>query len=251
LVALFVVRSGGRACAETPPADESLRLQADPRLRGELNTDLTGPTVQEVLQRLHEATGLHLTADRVDREVPAFGSLSLRNVPAWVVMEQLARSRAVEGWWDEADGGYRLAGTHGVEAPAPQPRPRGVPFWFVAGNVLLLLTVGVWLLLRQRLRRSPAGGPPVLPTLAAALLTWSLLGQGAYGLPITKIIAAGDSLAPRVARVRARMTPFPQDSRRFASTAPGGRCRATGGSCFALFAGLSAWATWFPRHPWC
>jgi hypothetical protein len=99
--------------AALPLYAQETKLFSDPRLQQKITLDLKTPTVGEVLRSLRETTKLTLTVDErnVDQRGPAFGSLSLRNMPAWSVMEQLAKSKAVQGYWVKTDDGYRLVGT--------------------------------------------------------------------------------------------------------------------------------------------
>jgi hypothetical protein len=82
---------------------------ADPRLRKTVTFDLAAPKVEEVLEKLRQAIGVGLSrSSGIQNTYPATGSVSVNEVPAWQVMDDLAAYQQIEGRW-EADGtGYRL-----------------------------------------------------------------------------------------------------------------------------------------------
>jgi hypothetical protein len=148
LVTCLVIGLGAGVRAESG-GSETPDLQADQRLKVSLNMDLQEPTVQDVLDRLSQATGLSLTVDAaVDRNKSAFGSLSLRNVPAWVVMQDLAQSKAVAGEWEKREGTYHLVGTGNLNAGPLPPSRKGVG-WGLTGLALLLLLAAGCVFLRS------------------------------------------------------------------------------------------------------
>jgi hypothetical protein len=99
--------SGPQITPLAPPGDSP--VHTDPRLRAALSIDLVAPSVDDLLRVLHKATGVELTrADDIQNRSPAFGSLSLRGVQAWKVMDDVAASKRVEGRWEVDGPGYRL-----------------------------------------------------------------------------------------------------------------------------------------------
>lgn len=129
---------------------------ADPRLRVKVSFDLKAPRVDEVLDELRKVTGVELSrADDIQNQYPAVGSFSYRNVPAWHVMDDLARSKRVEGRWETEGSGYRLIrnGNPVVISEEVTARP-----WLLVigvGGSLLAVAGGLLYWFRRR-RRSPA-----------------------------------------------------------------------------------------------
>jgi len=104
-----------------PPGDTP--VHTDPRLRVPLSFDLASPSVDDLLRELHKATGVDFThADGIQNKRPAFGSLSLRGVPAWQVMDDVAASKRVEGRWEVDGAGYRLV-PNGNPVVIPEDAP--------------------------------------------------------------------------------------------------------------------------------
>lgn len=98
-----------------------LDLKTDPRLKVPITKNLKTPKARELLDTLENATGLKFSANEmVETNEEAFGSLSFRNVPAWVVMQEVAKSNAVKGRWEKTDDGYMLIGT--LDAKAQETR---------------------------------------------------------------------------------------------------------------------------------
>ncbi|MBA4191792.1 MAG: hypothetical protein C0467_27755 [Planctomycetaceae bacterium] len=91
----------------TPPT--AITWRTDPRLQVLISIDLASPTVEDILRELRTATQVELTrSDEIQNHAPALGSLSVRGLPAWQVMNILAESKRVEGRWEASGLGYRL-----------------------------------------------------------------------------------------------------------------------------------------------
>jgi hypothetical protein len=146
---------------------------ADPRLRAKLSLDLKAPSVDDVLQELRKGTGVALTrADGIQNQHPAVGSISVRGVPAWQVMDDLAASKRVEGRW-ESEGsegaGYRLVPNGNPvtipeaeqAAAVPPGRSPGAKLLLGLLLVLTVVSVAIWVWWNRSLRRHPP--PPVVP----------------------------------------------------------------------------------------
>jgi hypothetical protein len=87
-------------------------LAQDPALRKPISGDMKMPTIQDMLGVLIAATDLQITVDStLPRDCLAYGSTSNRNVPAWQVMEHLAKAVTEDGAWYKEEKGYRLSGT--------------------------------------------------------------------------------------------------------------------------------------------
>jgi hypothetical protein len=115
---------------------------------------LTVPTAGEIVEQLRKVTGVSLSIGAsANEDKPAFGSVSWRNVPAHSVMDQLAKSKWVQGHWERAGDGYRLI-------PAVQPPPESSSWWeslnplaiSAAGLALVLVLLGGLWYCRRRLK---------------------------------------------------------------------------------------------------
>jgi hypothetical protein len=99
---------------------------ADPRLRIKVSFDLKAPLVDDVLHELRQATKVSLArADDIQNQYPSHASLSYRNVPAWQVMDSLAKSKRVEGRWEKDGDSYRLV-HNGNPVDIPEASGAGV-----------------------------------------------------------------------------------------------------------------------------
>src|SRR5262245_39432516 len=95
----------------------ALDLKADPRLKAPLTTNFKKPKVRDLLDSLENATGLKFAANEmVEMKEEGFGSASFRNTPAWIVMQEVAKSPAVKGRWEKTADGYMLIGTLDAKA---------------------------------------------------------------------------------------------------------------------------------------
>jgi hypothetical protein len=126
--------------------------------------------VEQILEALRQATGVSLVrGGEIQNEYPAVGSLSVRNVPAWQIMEQVAASKFVQGKWQSDGEGYRLvsngqpvalptvpvarvpppppapAQVQALPAPAPHPQLRLMLLTaFATVVVLVMAALVVW-----------------------------------------------------------------------------------------------------------
>jgi len=139
------------------PTEENNELKNDQRLKSTITRDFIRPRVREVLDCLEKATGVKLSCnDMVDMRREAFGSLSFRNTPAWVIMGQLARSDAVRGHWEKEADGYRLNGTLDAAVIGNENTDGGgLLRWWLTGAGILVFSAGGLLALRHfRTRRT-------------------------------------------------------------------------------------------------
>jgi hypothetical protein len=138
-------------------------LRSPPEFQVKLSVDFKAPKAQEVVDRLRAVTGVELTLDdSVDREQAAFGSLSFRNAPAWVVMEQLAKSKYIQGRWERAGDGYRLIGTVKTAQGAGQqadPAPLRARLWLTVLSLLFFLLIGLLIVFFERRLARKAARP--------------------------------------------------------------------------------------------
>lgn len=96
--------------------DDPFRLHTDPRLQAKVSFNLKVPTVEDVLQKLRQATVVELTCDdSAQSRAPVADSLSMHEFPAWQAMVNLARSKTIQGKWEHYGNGYRLS------SPLPKP----------------------------------------------------------------------------------------------------------------------------------
>jgi hypothetical protein len=136
------------------------QLRSVPALQVKISVDFKQPRAPEVLERLERVTGLRLSLhESVDPNRPVLGSLSLRNVPAWLVMEQLAQAPTVQGRWEALPDGFRLIGTaapNSVTTADRSARSSSRVRWGLWLSWLVippLVVVSALLLLRFRWRR--------------------------------------------------------------------------------------------------
>ena len=84
-------------------------LHLDERLQVKLTLRLQNPRPLDVLKRLQQGTGLALTVDEnVDPDIPVWASQQSVNMPAWIVMRQMAAAPSIQGKWEDVGDGYRL-----------------------------------------------------------------------------------------------------------------------------------------------
>lgn len=145
---------------EPAPPSDAPTYHADPRLRVKVSFDLKAPLVEDVLHELRQATKVNLSrADDIQNQYAAHGSLSFRSVPAWQVMDTLAKSKRVEGRWEKDGDGYRLVGNGNpvVIPEASEKRTGGGSSGrrlLIAYALGLLLCLALWGIKRYRSRRT-------------------------------------------------------------------------------------------------
>lgn len=110
----------------TTPTDKRVRageaFKTDPALQVKITIQFKSPKVHEIVERLRVETKLELTlADNINEEKPALATLICHNVPAWMIMENLAKSKIIEGQWERYGNGYRLT------SPLPKPVVKTTP----------------------------------------------------------------------------------------------------------------------------
>ncbi len=117
-VPIPAARAGGGQ-APPGPREATAELKNDPRLQARVTASFKKPRVDDLILCLEKATGLkYATNGMVETTLESFGSVSFRNTPAWIVMQELARSGAVRGRWEKGSDGYTLIGSLGTEAQA-------------------------------------------------------------------------------------------------------------------------------------
>jgi len=97
-------------------------LRSDSRLKVTLNVSTDAwTTPQQLLETLKKATGVTLSwAGDGDSTTVILGNMQVVNVPAWRVLEQVAKGQLNGGKWEQAGDGYRLHGTPKDFGPAPR-----------------------------------------------------------------------------------------------------------------------------------
>ena len=145
---------------EANPTGNAFPLRNVPALQVKVTGDFKRPKVGEVLEKLRASTGLDLTLDNdINQKYPALGSLSCRNTPAWVVMEELAKSKRIEGRWEKDGSGYRLV-RNGNPVVIPEASDVSTEttkrktsstlmFFIPAASLLLILSLAYWWVRRR------------------------------------------------------------------------------------------------------
>jgi len=127
-------------------------LHDDPRLRVPLTGMMKSPTIPDLLARLQEITHLIMTSEpATPSSAPVFGNPHFHGTPAYVVMQQMAKSEDGKGRWQAtADGYCLLLDRHGREPEVPpptiqQPKP-SFPFGAVAisATIVVVLFLVMW-----------------------------------------------------------------------------------------------------------
>jgi hypothetical protein len=127
------------------PRAPMVRLRSDPQLGVRVPIQLKHASVEQVLMRVHSATGLDFSieetlATSLKEKPPDLGEITTQNARAWAVLELVAQKQPVPTRWTRVNGGYLLL--------------RGAPFgtllpWILSSVVLLAATIGA-LLVRSR-----------------------------------------------------------------------------------------------------
>lgn len=153
-----------------PGEDVDLRSAAE--LKTLVSGDFLQPSARDVVESLKAQTGVSLVLDvSVITDRPIQGVTRFANIPAWGVMEQLARNKYVLGKWRRVGAEYRLFATY--TGPLPPVPPAVPPAVANAIRKNTPLTTSV-----------PAPEPvqptgrPILGLTAVGLLLLALLGLG-------------------------------------------------------------------------
>lgn len=165
----------GLAWSQNPqpakPSGNRSVLQNDPALRVMLTVHFKRPKAQDILDRLRTETKVDLVlADNIDREREVLGSLSCQNMPAWLILEQLAKSQIIQGKWERDGNGYRLTSPLPPPVPAnaeppPPPGPAKLGFHYFLFALPLIAVFGIVLLIRYRRRsqKTASGAEQPIP----------------------------------------------------------------------------------------
>jgi hypothetical protein len=161
LHARFLVASRPDPVAAKPP-EEPHDLRKDPKLQATVTVLEDNPPLEEVLQRVREATGLSLTVDpALAKHDPKLGGVRFNAAPAWMVLNLVAETQLVDGHWESVEGGYRLTAQASLrEGESPVPSWRR-PLAVSAGGLALLLGGVAVVLFLRRDRATPKPVPPV------------------------------------------------------------------------------------------
>ena len=149
----------------TPPppgAPAVSDLKDDERLHVAITLNMERRPVQDLLDVVSQKTGAPLTIDApLAAAVPMFSSYSFVNMPANLVMDQIAFHSIVDGRWEKAGDGYCLHGTRSVDPrpvvgpPAPAPDLRWRLILVVASLALVGGSGAVWAVFHFRRKRVP------------------------------------------------------------------------------------------------
>jgi hypothetical protein len=154
------------SCREMPLCAQE--ITTDPKLKTPISADLKRPSARQVVELVATRTGVNLTLDpKVVTDRPAFGSLSLRNVPAHKVMKDLRDALVSEGQWEPTADGYALAGLpkRPVAAPVSATERPVVETASLYQSAYLQVAVLVALVLLYFRRRAPRPVPsPARPS---------------------------------------------------------------------------------------
>lgn len=129
LIVLIAVASG---VAQPPGGQTPVGLPGEPvnlRTVGELQRMVSGefidPTAEVFLAAIRTQTGLRLSLiGSVTSDIPIQGYTKFKDVPAWVILEQLARNKYLQGSWRKVGDEYQLfAAYRGPPPPRPPPVP--------------------------------------------------------------------------------------------------------------------------------
>jgi hypothetical protein len=125
------------------------------------------PPVQEVIDRLRDATQLNLTlGESLRYHSPTLGSMQLRDAPAFAVMELLAERQIGDGYWEKTKDGYRLTGKSlALRPPATALTTGKLAALGGGGGLLAALAAAAVVYTRRRAAvraggRAEASGPP-------------------------------------------------------------------------------------------
>jgi HEAT repeat protein len=92
--------------------DSNNPMAEDPRLQVMVTIQLQNVRVPDMLRLIEKATGVTLTAERVDTDTPIFAGLNSPNTEAWRALRDLAEAKRVDGTWEKVGDGYRLRGKY-------------------------------------------------------------------------------------------------------------------------------------------
>jgi hypothetical protein len=160
--------------AEKPPqttlankqSADGMTLKADPSLQVKITAEFKAPKAHEIVEHLRAETKMDLTlADNINEEKPALGSLVCHNVPAWMIMEELAKSKTIKGQWERSGNGYRLTSSlpkavvATTTSPSKQPAPNAMArlLWTYFLSLAPLVVVLAVVLIRRRRQTQQAG----------------------------------------------------------------------------------------------
>ena len=134
----------------------ALSLRTDPRLQKSVTVMGQGITLNTIIEKLQEATGLVFAlAPNLTHHQPDFGSVQMRTTKAWTVMAMVADTQLDGGHWESMPDGYRLVGKSTApqreaapaEAASTVQRTIGLA---LAGGSLGMGCLVLWLVWRRR-----------------------------------------------------------------------------------------------------
>lgn len=134
---------------ELDPTLPEVVIRSDSLLQAKLTVVQVNPTLSGLLAQLESATGLTFRPDsHLANHDPDFGDVQFRNVPAWTVMNLIAKTDLTNGHWEKVEGGYRLLADASLRQRIPDPSRDWFWIWVVSAialAVVLAVLVGLYL----------------------------------------------------------------------------------------------------------
>jgi hypothetical protein len=106
-------------------SDAPVQLRADPLLNNLVTGEFRNPKAQDLVDLVRTETGRRISLDpAVIQDRPIQGHTKMSKVPAWAVLESLARNQYIKGRWIKNGEEYVLVPTYtGPPPPLPPQLP--------------------------------------------------------------------------------------------------------------------------------
>jgi hypothetical protein len=156
-------------------------LEDEESLQREITLASHSPTVRELLDSVQRTTHVRLEADpeALENDVP-MGQIVVKSVPAWKLLEQIARTQFRNGQWKKTNEGYQLSGTR-IQPRVPLGEKKTSPpsssfKWYISVVALICVVCAYYLYVRRCRKRGMVGSnkaaaktPDIGPNLRSKL----------------------------------------------------------------------------------
>jgi len=115
--------AGAAMNPDKPNGAEPVQLRAVPLLQKPISGEFRNPKAQDLVDLVRNETGQRISLDpSVIQDRPIQGDTKLSKVPAWAVLENLARNQYIKGRWLKEGEEYLLIPSYSGSPPPMPPQ---------------------------------------------------------------------------------------------------------------------------------
>jgi hypothetical protein len=189
VLAIGLVAYVRASAGEAPNSGEPVRLRDEPAFRKPITGEFRAPKAQDIIDLVRKETGQRISLDpSLIQDRPLLGDTKIHGVPAWAVLDNLAKNQYIKGLWTKRGDEYILWATYSGAPPPlppiipphlqramdraekglpPDPQPGAAPvnmgrerIWLIVVSAVLLIGLGVAVFWRRR-AKAPAAAEKI------------------------------------------------------------------------------------------